>query len=68
MKKFKASDAVEILGTDGVKGFISTADPSNTEEYLVALYDENIEAVYPYYGSYRLYPEHMLTHCNDSIN
>lgn len=68
MKKFKKDDVVEILGTDNITGWISICTPSNTDMYLVGLYTYDIEAVYPYHGNFRLYPEHMLTLHDNSIN
>lgn len=61
MKKFKVGDDVEILGTDGVVGYIPGLDVSNSDMYVVALDAQDIQAVYPYQGYTRLYPEHMLT-------
>lgn len=63
MKNFKVGDDVEILGTDSARGYITLADPTNSDLYSVALYERYVGAVYPYYGKYRLYPEYMLTKC-----
>lgn len=61
MKKFNPGDEVEIMGTDGIIGWISYASPSNTDLYVVGLDPEDEKAVYPYYGKYRIYPASMLT-------
>lgn len=60
MKKFKLLDDVEILGTDGVVGFIGCA-ATFSGGYVVCLYDKDIQAVYPYKGNTRTYPAYMLT-------
>lgn len=63
VRKFKKGEVVTILGTDGAKACVSQAQASNTDLYLVFL--ENPEAVYPYEGAHRLYPESMLEKCWD---
>lgn len=57
---FGRGETVTILGTDKQRGWVSYSGPSNIPEDMLLVFLENPEAVYPYYGSYRLYPEWML--------
>ena len=59
MRKFDLYEDVTILGTDGAKGCVFDS-PSNTEDIIVYILQEDREKVYPYYGTYRIYPEWML--------
>lgn len=56
-RKFNEWDEVTILGTDGEYATVGR-QATNSDLYYVHLH--NPEAVYPYEGRYRVYPEWML--------
>lgn len=56
---FKPQQEVHLLGApEDIGVFISVNQPSNTN--LINVYVARSEAVYPYFGDYRLYSEDML--------
>lgn len=54
------STEVTILGTDGELGYVTDVVTDGSGNWWYMVYIDNSEAVYPYEGNYRLYPEWML--------
>jgi hypothetical protein len=54
------STEVTILGTDGELGYVTDVVTDGNNNFWYLVYMNNPEAVYPYKGNYRLYPEWML--------